>query len=65
MFLFPLKSLFGNRMLFAIGSLEYRYYFTESFKNWYVAANTGEGFIECKKYNHLNLGIHQKDILYF
>ena len=39
-FVSPWKSLFGNRMLFAIGSLEYRYYFTESFKNWYVAANT-------------------------
>ncbi len=47
-------------MLFAIGSLEYRYYFTESFKNWYVAANTGVAIYRMQKYNHLNLGIHQE-----
>ena len=59
-FVSPWKSLFGNRMLFAIGSLEYRYYFTESFKNWYVAANTGVAIYRMQKYNHLNLGIHQE-----
>ena len=32
-FRFPLEICFGNRMLFAVGNLEYRYYFTESFKN--------------------------------
>lgn len=59
-FVSPWKSVFGNRMLFAIGTLEYRYYFTESFKNWYVAANTGVAIYRMQKYNHLNLGIHQE-----
>jgi len=59
-FVSPWKSLFGNKMLFAIGSLEYRYYFTESFKNWYVAANTGVAIYRMQKYNYLNLGIHQE-----
>lgn len=60
LFISPWKSVFGNRMLFAIGTLEYRYYFTESFKNWYVAANTGVAIYRMQKYDHLNLGIHQE-----
>ena len=59
-FISPWKSLFDNRMLLATGTLEYRYYFTESFKNWYVAANTGVAIYRMQKYNHLNLGIHQE-----
>ena len=59
-FISPWKSLFDNRMLLATGTLEYRYYFTESFKNWYVAANTGAAVYRMQKFNHLNTGVHQE-----
>jgi len=59
-FISPWNYLFENKMLFAIGTLEYRYYFTESFKNWYVGANTGAAIYKMQKFNHLNTGVHQE-----
>ncbi len=59
-FVSPWNYLFENKMLFAIGTLEYRYYFTESFKNWYVGANTGAAIYKMQKFNHLNTGVHQE-----
>ena len=47
-------------MLFAIGSLEYRYYFTESFKIGMWPLIQEKGIYRMQKYNHLNLGIHQE-----
>lgn len=56
----PWKSVFDNRMLFALSTIEYRYYFSESFEKWYIAANAGGAIYNFQKYNQLNTGIHQK-----
>lgn len=60
LFISPWNSVFYNKMLFAIGTVEYRYYFKESFKNWYIGANTGAAIYRMQKFNHLNTGIHQE-----
>lgn len=56
----PWNSVFENRMLFALSTIEYRYYFKESFKNWYLGVNTGGAIYRMQKFNHLNTGIHQE-----
>lgn len=51
-FVSPWKSFDGHRALFAIGTVEGRYYFDEAFKHWYVGASIGFGVFNVQKWNY-------------
>lgn len=64
-FLSPWKSVYGRHARVLMGTIEGRYYFDESFKNFYVGANVGASVFDITKWNYFYSGNYQKGFNYF
>lgn len=58
-FFSPWKSFGGHQALFAIGTLEGRYYFDQAFKHFYLGASIGFGVYNIQKWNYWKSDIYQ------
>lgn len=59
-FVSPWKSFFGNKLQIYNFNVEGRYYFKESFKNFYVGTNLGIALFDLQKWNYVNSNSYQR-----
>lgn len=56
----PWKSFFDNHLQIYSGTIEGRYYFKESFKNWYIGGNLGMAVFDIQKWNYWDTNKYQR-----